>query len=439
MFYFKLILYISLFEIILTNINACGCCRKSKSPTSVNKKDLITEDDNELNEHINPLNNFNNKDIKENIKEDEENIKEGVKMNYNNKNILYNNDIMSKNTKNLEPGLIGLNNIGATCYMNAVLQCFSNVKRFREYILKFYDQLNLEKDSNYRLSFAFAEVLKNLWQILTENSYSPEHFKKVIGDMNPLFAGIAAKDSKDLILFMLEKFHNEMNVNEKNTQNSEISEQDEKDLNAVYNNFTSNYEKKNLSIISQEFYGYNNTQTTCCYCNVTTHNVAIFNMLFFPLKKVLDFKKNFDNTVSILDCFDYSQEFDENYPFYCKYCRIENSKSYSQTVLIDAPQTLIINLNRGDGKQFNVNIVFDEYLNLQNYVKNQNSVKLYELIGVICLHGESGTAGHFIAFCKNSDNKKWYKFNDAFVDESNFDEVKSSGMPYVLFYTNAEV
>ena len=32
------------------------------------------------------------------------------------------------------PGIIGLLNIGATCYMNATLQCFSNITRLRKCI-----------------------------------------------------------------------------------------------------------------------------------------------------------------------------------------------------------------------------------------------------------------------------------------------------------------
>ena len=46
-------------------------------------------------------------------------------------------DIFEKENKN-KIVLIGLNNIGATCYMNATLQCLSNTKKLTEYFLNNY-------------------------------------------------------------------------------------------------------------------------------------------------------------------------------------------------------------------------------------------------------------------------------------------------------------
>ena len=45
-------------------------------------------------------------------------------------------------------------------------------------------------------------------------------------------------------------------------------------------------------------------------------------------------------------------------------------------------------------------------------------------------------SGHFIAFCKDPDDFKWYKFNDAIVTPViDFQkEVIDFGMPYLLFY-----
>ena len=335
-----------------------------------------------------------------------------------------------------KPGLIGLENIGATCYMNATLQCFSNVERLRKFLLMqyVYQELEKGKETTYVLSFALAEVLKNLWENLTKKYYAPIHFKEVISNMNPLFKGIAANDSKDLILFLLENIHNELNVRKQVVQDLNIPEPNQADYNAVYYEFVSNYFNKNNSIISQEFYGTNNAMTTCENCNISLHNVQIFNIFIFPLEEVRKFKNYNMNIVTLMDCFDFYQKIVTYQNYYCNYCQ-GNFSAFSQTRIVDAPKTIIINLNRGRGKEFNVDIVFEEYLNLKNYAYNKNNSNFYELIGVISHYGTSDMAGHFIAFCKNSNNNKWYKFNDGFVDESSFSEAKDNGMPYVLFYT----
>ena len=43
-------------------------------------------------------------------------------------------------------------------------------------------------------------------------------------------------------------------------------------------------------------------------------------------------------------------------------------------------------------------------------------------------------SGHFIAFCKNRIDKKWYKYDDAFVSLCQRSNEYQSGMPYILFY-----
>ena len=57
-----------------------------------------------------------------------------------------------------------------------------------------------------------------------------------------------------------------------------------------------------------------------------------------------------------------------------------------------------------------------------------------KLYAVICHLGPSSMSGHFVAYCKNRMDKKWYLYNDAFVTlcENPFDYRK--GMAYILFY-----
>ena len=178
--------------------------------------------------------------------------------------------------------------------------------------------------------------------------------------------------------------------------------------------------------------------TTCACCSSTIHNVQTFNILFFPLEEIRKFMGYKHNNVRINDCFDYYEKQDKYPSFYCNNCG-QNNQGYSQTKLIYSPQTLIINLNRGKGIEFNVNIIFEEYLNLRKYIYAEKSPYYYELIGVICHFGSNDIGGHFIAYCKNSNNCEWYKFNDEFVSKTSFREVKGNGLSYVLFYSYVNV
>ena len=113
-------------------------------------------------------------------------------------------DEISKLKLQNEPILVGLNNIGATCYMNATLQCLSNTKKLTEYFLKEFKNDN----PNKKMTYEYYKVIKNLWNRDNNiKSYSPYSFKEVLSQENELFAGIQANDSKDLINFLIERFH----------------------------------------------------------------------------------------------------------------------------------------------------------------------------------------------------------------------------------------
>jgi len=333
------------------------------------------------------------------------------------------------------PGLIGLQNIGATCYMNATLQCFSNTQRFREGILR----LKKNNSQNKELSYSLKEVLVNLWKNDKIKYYAPYNFKNIISQMNPLFKGVQANDSKDLILFILETIHRELN--QKKETIPDQGNVNNLDFNAVFEQFTKFYKANNKSIVSDEFYGYFVSIMKCGYCNKVTFNVQIMNILIFPLEKVRIFAKNQYNFVTLDDCFRNYEETEllaGSDQIYCNLCNM-TTNAYNQNKLISTPKTIIINLNRGKGLQFKVGIKLEEYIDIKKYLlMSDKSPNYYELVGVISHFGESNMGGHFISYCKNSFDGKWYKFNDAMVNESSFQEASNVGLPYVLFYSYLE-
>ena len=368
---------------------------------------------------------------------------------------------IQKNNNDLDylnsPCLVGLTNIGATCYMNAVLQSFSNIKNLTNYLLKNEVIQKIEENKESKiLSYEYLQLIKHLWLYDKNNieyyghnkenkSYSPTEFKNILGQLNNLFNKNEANDSKDLIIYLEEQLHNELNflLEEKkiinnNNNNIVINQFNEAEVSINYFKFfMQNYK----SIISDLFYGTQKTITHCITCGKKTYNYQIFSNLIFPLEAVRQFKgyQHFGNKttfVSFEDCLDHFQE--TNYftginRISCNYCR-NLSDAYYFSRLELTPNVFIIILNRGKGLEFNVNLNITEYINIRNYVGNSKSPYNYELIGAIIHYGNSGQDGHFVAICKNKNDKQWYKYNDSIVTKTDFNEIKTIGIPYVLFY-----
>ena len=390
------------------------------------------------------------------------------------------------------PPLIGLQNVGATCYMNATLQCFCQIEKlvsYFKYNQKMIDIINkkfFDKKSSC-LTYSFKYLVENLWpsnnkyflsQYNHKNSnnkyFAPYKFKEKISNMNPLFAGAQANDSKDLVNFIVMTLHEELNKAPKYpNQNNNVFQIDQTNSLEILNSFILNFANENQSIISDIFYGVSHTGTQCSGCKITKYNYQAYFFLIFPLEEIRKSKiqqmqnqilmqnmmamnnplllqqnminmQNLQNinSVNIYDCFNYNEKFEyfqgEN-SMYCNNCKQQLPASY-QTTLYTTPEILILVLNRGKGIEFRVKLEFYEDLNLMKYVKMQNTGVQYKLIGVVTHLGESGASGHFIAYCKSPISLEWYQYNDDLVTPVvNFkQQIIDYAMPYILFYQKTD-
>jgi len=404
-------------------------------------------------------NNFTNNSIKETSNDTPQYLK--IDENEKNKIIDYNKSNNNADEYNLDyqtdsheirvnfiyPPKIGLQNIGATCYMNATLQCFCHIEKFVNYFKYNQHIISMVRNNKNNLTSSFKLLIEKLWpnnynEFYPQKYYAPEEFKNKISKLNPLFEGIAANDAKDLVNFIIMTLHQELNKSQKKIINNNNIFLDQRNQQIMFNNFAQHFTSENQSIVSDLFYGINCNITLCCNCNTNIYNYQIYFFLVFPLEEVRKFKNNnfLNNPVNIYDCFDYDRKVNFMYgenSMYCNYCK-QNSTCKMCTNLITGPEILILLLNRGQGIEFNVKINFFEELNLSNYIQMKNTGFKYKLIGVITHIGESGMGGHFIAYCKDPISQSWNKYNDAIVSEvqdKDFQrEVINFAMPYLLFY-----
>ena len=261
-------------------------------------------------------------------------------------------------------------------------------------------------------------------------------------------------NAKDLIFFLIETLHKELQNPDTNINNKEINfaqkELDAQNEQKMFNEFFQEY-NSNRTIVSDIFYGSNFYIMKCSSCNITKYSFQTFNSLIFELKSVKEYKqrKRIFNMFRSLDlnlydafaCEQEEEKLEGENMVYCNNCKRLEPFIYKQKIYT-LPPVLIIVLNRGKNNQdFNEEFKFDEILDFtgENIIQNSHSYKKYYLSGIIAHLGESGSAGHFIAYCRNNINDNFICYNDDSVSTVSILEAMSIKIlekktPSILIY-----
>jgi ubiquitin carboxyl-terminal hydrolase 4/11/15 len=192
----------------------------------------------------------------------------------------------------VEPGQVGLRNLGNTCFMNSAIQCLGHTKKLVKLFLD-VDAINrnLNRDNvlgyGGKLALEFAKVVQGMWRPSSFGGvYTPSELKHLIGEHAPQFSGYQQHDAQELLAFLLDGLHEDLNrVRAKpyfgDTPEAAEPQPDEEAASEAW----SRHLARNQSEIVDLFQGQFKSRLTCPVCNHSSITFDPFMYLSLPLPR----------------------------------------------------------------------------------------------------------------------------------------------------------
>jgi len=105
-------------------------------------------------------------------------------------------------------GLVGLYNLGNTCYMNAAIQCMSNIPVLSNFFLECPDLI--PRDLKPNLSLAYRNLMTKIWNSSVSRSLEPTSVLHAIKSVFPAFRGFQQHDSQEFLRCLIDQLHKEL-------------------------------------------------------------------------------------------------------------------------------------------------------------------------------------------------------------------------------------
>ena len=329
--------------------------------------------------------------------------------------------------RNYSQALVGLRNLGNSCYMNSILQCLSRlVPTLSSISLLQRSELNPFSKSEGKLAWAFKDLLESMHKSENFKVIDPSDIKKVISRHYPQFAGYDQHDSAEFLRYFLEALGDDCNKITRKVQYQKMTGNIHEDLEIVADRWWNYSLSVENSIVTDLFQGQQISIINCNKCKFGS--VACETFLSLHL--------NFQEThkaASIDDMLKgYFQE-TEVKSYKCENCR-KKGKCRQKLFFHRFPKVLIIMVKRflasSKGRtRLDTEVMLNEDLHIDRFANEiSGTPPLYKLNG-ISHHIGTLKLGHYYSECKED---RWYRFDDHKCASINLP--RSSSSAYILFY-----
>ena len=339
-------------------------------------------------------------------------------------------------------GVVGIQNMGNTCYCNSTLQLIRACPEWNAFCLTedFTERLqHLSQENSYkRILLAYQDILKSLWSAYKPAYIRPLGFisevRKAVKDtVYEMFGLPIPNDSHEYLVYLLDCFHEAIKI-ETQFEEKEIPNgaSDNEKMVIMAENGWNKFISKNDSEVVRRFFGMMRKTINCTHCKNNSYQWEVFNSLKVPCEgeTFMDWIRNEvkESEVEGRRC--------EN----CTKLTPGNDKHLAKIYshIWKLPDSLFLTLRRFNwDRRKNMttcpysgeNINFTEFFALESNEPSRNWS--YELRGVSDHHG-SHLGGHYTAQFKHPISGEWWVIDDETAHKQDKPIITSSN--YIFFF-----
>ncbi|OAA74109.1 Metalloenzyme, LuxS/M16 peptidase-like, metal-binding protein [Cordyceps fumosorosea ARSEF 2679] len=226
-------------------------------------------------------------------------------------------------------GVVGLHNLGNTCYMNSALQCVRSVEELTKFFITgaYVDEINKTNLLGYngRMASSYGDLLRDIYQ-QGRGSVSPRDFKSTVGRCRSTFSGWGQQDSQEFLGFLLDALQEDLSrvKNKPYIEKPDSTDEMIDDPEAIREMAAKVWDITRLrddSVIADLFTGMYKSTLKCPECGKISITFDPFNTLPLPLPLETVWSK----TVKFFPLNDFPVNIDVEIP---KHSTIEVLKTY---------------------------------------------------------------------------------------------------------------
>jgi ubiquitin carboxyl-terminal hydrolase 8 len=341
-------------------------------------------------------------------------------------------------------GIVGLTNIGNTCYGNASIQALRHQVDLTIYILqgKHLEIIKRKPNSEKKeLVEGYAKLIKSLWNSDGGTVNTREFWKSMIPaaikEGFEQFRTPIPHDAHEFIVFILDQIHEALAEEVIMTLHIPLGDTLKvRDAKRALSFWKDTFKNK-YSPLVELLYGLQRKSAVCEGCKTDTVSWDTMNIHKLPVPKL---QEQTGQNIGIIDLMREDCKGEKIDDYDCDHCKPKRHSVIVTRAYWRLGNWVIVTLKRfeNNGRKINRNIdvpkeiCFEELFH-QN--SEETSAKAsYELFATVDHHGHSG-GGHYTSYSKHSVSGKWILYDDENGVE--VPDVVISNSTYIVMYRKA--